>query len=83
MNRFYSGIFTGWLIMMAIQSIHQDILGKEAYIATVRAHWVSEWVTIPLALIMLFFAFILCWADEKEYGEKEGGICKEQKGGES
>jgi len=54
-NIFYAGI----LFYASINSIIQDIMGKEGYINYVNLHWIDSSVTFPLAIVLLFLSFSL------------------------
>lgn len=41
------------LFSAATRSLMQDYLGEQAYIEMIRAHWVSAWITVPIAGVML------------------------------
>ncbi len=51
-DKFGAGIMLG----ISTFSLFQDIMGKEAYIEYLHNHWVSGWVTVPLALICFVYA---------------------------
>lgn len=50
----------GMLCAFALESLQQDYMGKEAYIAMCQNHWISADITVPLAIFDLFLAFIIC-----------------------
>ena len=41
------------MISMASQSLYQDALGLERYVAHVREHWVDAVYTIPIAIVLM------------------------------
>ena len=51
--------FSGWLANTAWQSLFQDALGQEKYIRMVETCWISAWATVPLALLLLWFAWMM------------------------
>ncbi len=50
---FTKDFFMGWLFCGCIYSIYQDILGKETYIYYLQNYWMSSYISLPLALIVL------------------------------
>jgi hypothetical protein len=62
---FWLGTLAGAVVLVAVSSIREDIMGKEAYIAYTQEHWVSGKITIPLMVvqgaIMLFAALAVIW----------------------
>lgn len=54
MNRFLAGFCTA----LSLVSLHQDWLGRETYIASVRDNWASPMVSVPVALAILLVALI-------------------------
>lgn len=59
---FYIGLGSGISTTLAFISLHQDALGQEAYIAEVRSHWLSYWVSVPAALSLLVVtALLVLW----------------------
>lgn len=59
------GFVAGATAMAAVHSLYQDVLGIEAYIASVRAGWVSSAFTIPVALIALSWALHTLFKDPR------------------
>ncbi len=58
LNAFIHGVFFWW----AINSLYQDIIGKEAYLQNVQTNWVDGSITIPIAIGVLFFVVVdLFW----------------------
>lgn len=51
----------GVVFAICIESLVQDALGREGYIAVVRAHWISGWITVPIALVGLTLALAAHW----------------------
>ncbi len=47
--------FDGILTCVALVSLRQDLMGKDAYIEWCQRNWVSGSITIPLAIIVLLF----------------------------
>jgi len=41
--------------MVAVQSLIQDSLGQERYITSVKEHWTPGYITVPLALLGLYY----------------------------
>lgn len=54
-NKFLAGILTH----AAIQSLLQDLQGKEGYIRNVQEHWVDWKISVPIALAVWLLAFWL------------------------
>ena len=50
----------GFLTCSAITSLQQDILGMEGTVRMVVNHWITGWITVPLAILALIAAVILC-----------------------
>jgi hypothetical protein len=48
----------GMVVMIAITSLFQDIMGKEAYLYWAATHWTPPEKTVPLALILLVIAIV-------------------------
>lgn len=51
--------WSGFVTCQAIYSLYQDYLGKERYLQMVNEEWLSAGITVPLALILLIFAYYL------------------------
>lgn len=51
--------FGGGLILLAIQSLHQDLIGKEEYIRRINYQWIDSYYTVPFALVLLIIGFYL------------------------
>ena len=49
-------VCAGWLLSSATRSLYEDMLGKEAFILRVETGWISEWITVPIALVMIIWA---------------------------
>jgi hypothetical protein len=47
---------SGWLVATAVNSLEQDLLGKESYMKLIDAAWVSWTVTVPMAIATLICA---------------------------
>lgn len=45
--------WAGVSFLFAVQSLFQDFLGRDAYVAQVREHWISSSISVPLALVVL------------------------------
>jgi len=50
-------VVAGFCLHSCFSSLYQDMLGKDGYIAMINSNWVSESITVPIALI----ALIGCW----------------------
>ncbi len=50
--------FAGYLFCSALNSLRQDVYGKEKYIAMCQAGWLSAWITVPLALMAILLAIV-------------------------
>ena len=66
MKSYWKAFWSGWLMCVAMRSLHQDILGKEQFMKYVDAAWVSGMWTIPIALMMLLVACLLFSAAVKD-----------------
>ena len=55
MNKFWAG----WLVAIAINSLVQDLIGKEVYLALVMSYWWTSWITIPLSIFLIYMAYKL------------------------
>jgi len=51
--------FAGMICAFALESLQQDYMGKEAYIVMAQNHWISGYITVPLAIFNLFLAFVI------------------------
>ena len=47
--------FIGCLCTIATISLIEDIIGIEAYINLIKTFWISPWITIPIAIIILLY----------------------------
>lgn len=64
--------WAGALVCGAGISLVQDALGKDGYVALIQAAWISGWITVPGALLVLVLAGWLYWrAQEGEHSELE------------
>jgi hypothetical protein len=61
--------FSGWLFSTAVHSLEQDAIGQEKYAKLVMDAWISAWVTVPLAVFMIWLALWLCHSARREYGD--------------
>ena len=59
MNQKWKGFWAGSFITTAYHSLLQDIIGKEAYLKIADAGWISPFITVPMALILLFVGVAL------------------------
>lgn len=59
----FRGSICGALMWAAVASLHQDMLGKDAYIQLVQDHWVDASVTVPIAIAMLALVGAICCVD--------------------
>jgi hypothetical protein len=58
MKKRFKWFLLGGLFYISINSLAQDIIGKEAYIERVRDYWVPAAVSIPLAIVGIIFVLI-------------------------
>jgi hypothetical protein len=63
MNVKTKAFMAGILFATAVDSLYQDIIGKEAFLRIVDAGWISSVITIPLAIIFIISAFILLFGE--------------------
>lgn len=45
--------WAGFVMYPCLSSLHQDALGKDAYVRLVSDAWISGWWTVPIALVAL------------------------------
>jgi hypothetical protein len=62
----YNAWYSGFISALALVSLFQDYCGKEGYIEVVRNHWMSAYITVPLALAALLLSFWLLWYARRE-----------------
>jgi hypothetical protein len=67
MKPWLKAFVAGWLVSSSIDSINQDLMGKEKFLHVASALWLSAWITVPLALIGLVIAWKLI--DEVKHGK--------------
>jgi len=49
-----------WYLMCAgLYMLYQDLLGKELYIKTINAWWVSAWITVPIVFVLCTISIVL------------------------
>ncbi len=46
-----SAFVFGMAFACSLVSLHQDMMGQEAYAKLVETNWVSGWITVPLAIV--------------------------------
>jgi hypothetical protein len=56
--------WAGFLAHASFMSLHQDFYGKETWLQMAAIGWVTAWVTVPLALLLLITAG--CLLSEKK-----------------
>jgi len=61
--------FSGWLMNSATRSLEQDAIGQRGYMRLIEDAWVSAWITVPLALLFVWVAWMLAQTAKKEIGE--------------
>lgn len=49
----------GAMLSTAIESLHQDMLGLDRYVAAVRAEWMSPMITVPVAMFAVVTSILL------------------------
>ena len=62
----------GALTAVAVYSLFQDFKGQEGYIELARTTWLTAWVTVPIALLMLLWGvlgYIAARTHAKEHDE--------------
>lgn len=52
------GFYHGMVVYGCINSLYQDIIGKQAYIEKVQNNWIDGVVTIPIAIGILVLVVI-------------------------
>lgn len=55
MSDFWRGIWT----YIALESLTQDFIGKEAYLQHASEHWADACITVPVALFIL--GVVIVW----------------------
>ena len=58
-------VISGWMFKSAYDSLIQDVMGMEKYIAAVQEHWITAWVTAPLSIILII-VFVGIVKDERK-----------------
>jgi len=61
--------FAAYLLMGGSRSLWEDAIGIDGYIAYVRACWISPWISVPLAIVMILVGLLLL---SKAAKKKEG-----------
>ncbi len=61
----------GWFFSSAFNSLYQDAMGLERFVAKVRERWVDPVYSIPVAVSMLVFACYLFSSARKQEGKAE------------
>jgi hypothetical protein len=56
-------ILAGMIINTGIDSLYQDMIGKEMYIKAINDLWISSYITVPFAIIGIIIAIILINVD--------------------
>ena len=51
----YRSFLAGILIVTAIKSLYQDLLGLDNYLEVVRLNWVDWKISVPIAIVTLLF----------------------------
>lgn len=69
MKPWFALFIAGWLANTASRSLQQDMLGKEKCLAMYEAAWVSPWITVPIALLLLWLAWGLVTHSRRELGQ--------------
>lgn len=55
-NRVRDGLIAGFLLCSALRSLYEDWIGQTGMEQAIREHWVTGWITVPLALLWLLTA---------------------------
>ena len=58
-------VVAGWLLCSAFSSINQDMLGKDKFMRVCDAAWMSGYITVPLAILVIIAALSMI-ASNKE-----------------
>jgi len=69
MKPWLSLFLSGWITNSAFRSLQQDMLGKEKCLAMYEAAWVTPWITVPVALLMLWMAWVFLTHSRRELGQ--------------
>lgn len=66
MNKKTRCFLAGAILQSALQSLHQDLLGKARYLAAVDAEWLPARITVPFALVSAVLAFLMYLSKDDE-----------------
>lgn len=58
--------WAGMLMFIGMQSILQDIMGKEEFLRRAEAVWWPWYVTVPIAILLIFLSMYLLGISAKE-----------------
>ena len=64
-NEMNSSFARGVIAYACCNSLFQDILGLDGYIQMVQDNWVSEGITVPIALFALFLVHKYEWKNHE------------------
>ena len=68
----YRAFWAGMLMFIAMQSILQDIMGKEEFLRRTEAMWIPWYVTVPIAVLLIFMAMSMLGKSGREERAKGG-----------
>lgn len=66
--------FASMLIWICINSILQDVIGKEGCLKRMEANWIDWKISVPISLVVLFIGLWLSKISGETL-EGEGGCC--------
>ena len=69
MKPWFALFVAGWLANSASRSLQQDMMGKEKSLAMYEAAWVSPMYTVPIAIVILWFVWVLVKHARRELGQ--------------
>jgi len=55
---FSSAFWNGFVVCACLESLRQDMIGKERYIKSVDLNWVDSRITVPIAIVGLTVCLI-------------------------
>lgn len=59
MDATWRSFLAGIIFHSATRSLYEDLLGKERYLRMVDVGWMSAWITVPIALVMIGIVLFL------------------------
>lgn len=50
----HRAFWAGMIVFIAVQSLMQDLIGKEEYLRRVAATWWPWYISVPIAVMLVF-----------------------------